>query len=132
VAHPVRGGHPWPLCTANFAELYYKLALEIEASQSVPLDALSTPFFAQVGVTSGTSAADAASALRAAGDAMMRAVVFHSDHYELSEQYDGNDGFEKSVRDLTWSYAAFLSALRARIAKLPKTAKAAAKRTKKA
>jgi glucoamylase len=132
VAHPVRGGHPWPLCTSNFAELYYKLAVEIERTQAVPLDDLSREFFAQVGVGDTESADFAVTALRNAGDAMMRAVVLHSDHYELSEQYDGNDGFEKSVRDLTWSYAAFLSALRARAARGHKGAKAPAKSTAKA
>jgi glucoamylase len=45
---------------------------------------------------------------------MLRAVVYHSDHLELSEQFDGVSGYEKSVHDLTWSYAAFLSAVRAR------------------
>lgn len=132
VAHPVRGGHPWPLCTCNFAELYFSLANEIDRSGSVPFDDLSKEFFAQVGVSSGQSADDVAAALRGAGDAMMRAVVSHSDHYELSEQYDGNDGFEKSVRDLTWSYAAFLSALRARTTRVVKSSKTATKRTKKA
>ena len=33
---------------------------------------------------------------------------------ELSEQFDGTTGYEKSVRDLTWSYAAFLAAARAK------------------
>jgi glucoamylase len=45
---------------------------------------------------------------------MLRAVIYHSDHLELSEKFDGTSGFEKSVRDLTWSNAAFLSAVRAR------------------
>jgi glucoamylase len=45
---------------------------------------------------------------------MLQAIVYHSDHFELSEQFDGTTGFESSVRNLTWSYAAFLSALRAR------------------
>jgi glucoamylase len=45
---------------------------------------------------------------------MLAAVIFHSDHLELSEQFDGFKGFEKSVKNLTWSYAAFLSAVRAR------------------
>jgi glucoamylase len=132
VAHPVRGGHPWPLCTCNFAELYFSLANEIDRTGSVPFDDLSKEFFAQVGVSPGQAPADVANALRSAGDAMMRAVVLHSDRYELSEQYDGTDGFEKSVRDLTWSYAAFLSALRARTVRVVKTAKTAAKRTRKA
>jgi glucoamylase len=45
---------------------------------------------------------------------MLDSVLFHSDHLALSEQFDQRTGFEKSVRDLTWSYAAFLSAVRAR------------------
>jgi glucoamylase len=107
------GDHPWALCTANFAQLYFELANEIEASGSVPLDALSQEFFSQVGISTSTSSAAAVDALRAAGEAMLRAVVSHSDHLELSEQFDGTSGYEKSVRDLTWSYASFLSAVRA-------------------
>jgi glucoamylase len=30
--------------------------------------------------------------LRDAGDAMLRAAVYHSDHLELSEQFDGVSG----------------------------------------
>ena len=45
---------------------------------------------------------------------MLPALIFHSDHLELSEQFDRTTGFEKSVANLTWSYAAFLSAIRAR------------------
>ena len=43
---------------------------------------------------------------------MLAAVLYHSDHLELSEQFDRDSGYEKSVRNLTWSYAAFLSAVR--------------------
>ena len=59
-------------------------------------------------------AADATAALRASSDVMLRTIVYHSDDYELSEQFDGTTGYEKSVRNLTWSYASFLSAVRAR------------------
>jgi glucoamylase len=108
--------HPWALTTANFAELYYRLAAKVSSSRSVPADTLSVSFLSQVGVTAATSAADAVTALRAAGDAMLQAVVYHSDHLELSEQFDATTGFEKSVANLSWSYAAFLSAVRARTA----------------
>jgi glucoamylase len=112
------GDHPWALCTANFAELYYRLAGKITSSRTVPADSLSAPFFAQVGVdvTTPQSAAPlaVAAALRAAADAMLHAIVFHSDHLELSEQFDAVTGYEKSVSNLSWSYAAFLSAVRAR------------------
>ena len=108
------GDHPWAICTANFAELYYRLAHEIGASGTVPQDALAAPFLTQVGVTSATSAADVVTALRDAGDRMLHALIFHSDHLELSEQFDAFSGYEKSVSNLSWSYAAFLSAVRAR------------------
>ncbi len=108
------GDHPWALSTANFAELYYRLASRITSSRTVAADSLSATFLAQVGVTSSTPPLAAAAALRAAGDAMLRAIVYHSDHFELSEQFDAVTGFEKSVSNLSWSYAAFLSAVRAR------------------
>ncbi len=110
------GDHPWAISTANFAELYYRLAAKILSSRTVPADSLSDPFLAQVGITSATAPLDAATALRAAGDAMLGAVVYHSDHFELSEQFDAYTGYEKSVSNLSWSYAAYLSAIRARAA----------------
>ncbi|MGW2486228.1 glycoside hydrolase family 15 protein [Streptomyces sp. NPDC001606] len=113
-AHPVLGGHPWALCTCNVAELHYQLAAEIKPSAKVPVDDLSAPFFAQSGIDKQTDPAAAAEKLTATGDAMVKAVVYHSDHLELSEQFDGTTGYERSVRNLTWSYAAYLSAMRAR------------------
>ena len=101
-------------CTANFAELYYRLATTISQQQSVPLDSLSAAFFGPLGIDGTTPAATAADLLNAAGDQMLRALIFHSDHLELSEQFDRTTGFEKSVANLTWSYAAFLSAVRVR------------------
>ncbi|HMD91771.1 MAG TPA: glycoside hydrolase family 15 protein [Trebonia sp.] len=108
------GDHPWALTTANFAELYYRLASKITSSRTVPADSLAAPFLAQAGISATTVPLDAAAALRAAADSMLQAVVFHSDHFELSEQFDAVTGFEKSVSNLSWSYAAFLSAVRAR------------------
>ena len=114
VAAPVVGGHPWALCTANFAEFQYRLANAIEASGAIPLDQFSEPFFAGLGLGASSSATEASAALRASSDVMLRTIVYHSDDYELSEQFDGTTGYEKSVRNLTWSYASFLSAVRAR------------------
>jgi glucoamylase len=113
-ADPVIGGHPWALCTANFAELYYRLATEIARTQWLPFDDLSAPFFGQIGIWSGSSTTDAVAALDLAGDAMLQAIVSHSDNLELSEQFDRTSGYEKSARNFTWSYAAFLSAVRAK------------------
>ncbi len=106
--------HPWAIATCNFAELHYRLASAIESQGAVPEDAESAQFLSQLQIGAATSPAGAASALRAAGDQMLQAVVFHSDHLELSEQFDAWTGYEKSVSNLSWSYAAFLSAVRAR------------------
>ena len=108
------GDHPWAVSTCAFAELYYRLASAITRAGAVPLDALSTNFFSQVSIDAQTTPAAAAAALQAAGDKLLQAVVFHSDDYELSEQFDATSGYEKSVSDLSWSYASFLSAVRAR------------------
>lgn len=109
-------GHPWALTTANFAELYYRLAARIQQTGQVPASPLAADYLGQAGIGAGTAAGDAARLLRAAGDQMLQAIVYHSDHLELSEQFDASTGYEKSVRNLTWSYAAFLSAARARAA----------------
>jgi glucoamylase len=114
VREPVPGGHPWALCTANFAELYYQLAGEVARTQSVPHDELSSEFFSQVGIGPDTTPDQAVVLLDNAADAMLQSIIYHSDDLELSEQFDGTSGYEKSVRDLTWSYAAFLSAARAK------------------
>jgi len=117
-------GHPWALCTANFAELYYRLARSFEAGDGVAYDDLTAAFFDQLRsdelpvdaamVNDPAKAGTVGQALREAGDRMLGALVYHSDHYELSEQFDASSGYEKSVTNLTWSYAAYLSAARAR------------------
>jgi glucoamylase len=106
------GDHPWALCSCHLAQLYHKLANQITNSNSVPYDHLSATFFNQLGVTNTTPATQAVTALQNAADDIIGAVLYHSDHLELSEQFDGVTGFEKSVKNLTWSYAAFLSAAR--------------------
>ncbi len=106
--------HPWAVSTANFAELYYRLAKQVTATGTVPLDNLSAGFFSQIGVDASTAPKQAAANLESYGDQMLQALLFHSDHFELSEQFDASSGFEKSVSDLSWSYASFLSALRAK------------------
>ena len=112
-------GHPWAICTANFAQLYYGVADAFRSGHGVAFDDLTGPFFAQLDLHEPTvndaAQADAvATALVAAGDGMLRAIIFHSNHYRLSEQFANESGIEKSVEDLSWSYAAYLSAVRAR------------------
>ena len=87
---------------------------QVTTAGTVPLDSLSAGFFTQLGVDASTTPAAAAAALQGAGDQMLQAIIFHSDNLELSEQFDATTGYEKSVSNLSWSYASFLSAVRAR------------------
>ena len=112
-------GHPWAICTANFAELYYRLAASFAAAKPTSYDANTGAFFDQVGLDEATvndtaQFGNVAQKLTAAGDMMIQALIYHSDHFELSEQFDAWTGYEKSVTNLTWSYAAYLSAARVR------------------
>jgi glucoamylase len=109
-------GHPWGVCTCTFAQLYYRLASAIDSGTAVPADPLAATFLSQVGVDSATPGPQVVTALRQAGDSMLNAVIYHSNSFELSEQFDQATGYEKSVSNLTWSYAAFLLALAARAA----------------
>jgi glucoamylase len=112
----IASGHPWAVCTCNFAQLYYSLANAIAAGTPVPADPLALGFFAQIGISDpgALPSSNLVEALRGAGDRMLNAVVYHSDRLSLSEQFDQGTGYEKSVVDLTWSYGAFLSAVRTR------------------
>ena len=107
-------GHPWVVCTCSFARLYYELAGAINKGAPVPNDPLATTFFSQIGVTASAPTPQVVAALRDAGDSMLNAVIYHSNKLELSEQFDQASGYEKSVSNLTWSYAAFLLAVAAR------------------
>jgi glucoamylase len=107
-------GQPWALCTCNCAEYLFALAEMVRESNAVPIDELNTEFFRSMNIGAKTSPSDAITNLMAAGDRLLDAILRHADHLHLSEQFDRYSGYEKSVRDLTWSYASFASAVRAR------------------
>jgi glucoamylase len=114
-------GHPWPLCTANLARFYYQCMIEITNLPSVTITKTMEPFFHQVGFKQigkinklSKEYKDLQNCLLIAGDKLMRAIVYHSDHLELSEQFDRTHGTCMSVRSLTWSYSSFIASSRIR------------------
>lgn len=114
-------GHPWPLATSNFAQFYYTCIEELKGLRSFTITDKMAPFMSQIGFhkqgqikSNSEEYKDLVYRLLKAGDRMQRAVVYHSNHLELSEQFDRWTGFEKSVLNLTWSYSAFVSATRTR------------------
>lgn len=110
---PTNKDHPWILCSCNLAEIYCRLATAIEQGAPIPTDPMLERFYEQIQLPSPPDEQAAITSLRGAGGRILRAVIYHSDNLELSEQLDQSTGFQKSVSNLTWSYAAFLSVVRA-------------------
>jgi glucoamylase len=53
--------------------------------------------------------------LKGVGDAFLKVVRTHVDgEGSMSEQFDRENGYMRGATDLTWSYGAFLQAVRAR------------------
>jgi glucoamylase len=120
------GGNPWYVTTAAFAEFHYRLARAIVAEGGITVTELNLAF---LGSAPGTPEAlkpgerlDAMSprgqalieALRRKGDGFIGVVLAHAGSQgELSEQFDRDAGVPVSAENLTWSYAAVFSALRA-------------------
>ena len=107
-------GHPWAPCTCNMAEYYYRVAKKLMDAGNFSVDDTNKSFYEDFGIAASTTIDNVRGMLVDAADSMLRAVIYHSDNLELSEQFDRYTGYEKSVRNLTWSYASYLSAIRAR------------------
>lgn len=124
------GGNPWVLVTLAAAELDYSVAARLGRTPHYPATALNQEFFTRALKRAGSTrvlkpgedlCADAAGrrelqkALLERGDDVLRAVRrWTPDSGELSEQLDKNTGAPAGGHDLSWSYAAFLTATAAR------------------
>jgi glucoamylase len=119
-------GNPWFLGTAAFAELCYRSASNWSSAGSLPITTRNIAFLrgtlasqgTQVAITEGdvVKKSDARfgqiiGAMIELGDGYLRRVQQHAgESGSLSEQFDRNDGSLQSARDLSWSYAAVLTA----------------------
>jgi glucoamylase len=122
-----RGGNPWFLCTSSAAEILYRTASHVSVSSNLTITSLGLPFYEALLATSsldvdvGTFGPSDAlfnsviERLKAAGDDFLEVVKTHVDaEGSMSEQFDRVTGYMRGARDLTWSYGAFLGAVRAR------------------
>lgn len=126
------GGNPWILTTAAFAEFYFELANTLLNKKRIVLTKSSRDFYAQI-VKNDTLQRqvldpsrksiemyesifkDIVLQLGRAGDSYLMRIKYHTpSDRSFSEQFDRNNGYMKSARDLTWSYAAFITATIAR------------------
>lgn len=121
-------GNPWFLCTATAAEVFYRVVVEYKTAGSIEITSTSLPFFTYFASSVADLAAgakytagsdqqfeDIINALLGWGDAFLRRVKYHAaEGGNLSEQFNRDTGFEQGAQDLTWSYAALITAALAR------------------
>ncbi|KAK7690218.1 hypothetical protein QCA50_006870 [Cerrena zonata] len=118
-----QGGNPWYLTTIAVAEQLYDALIVWNAQGSLNVTSTSLAFFQQFSssVTAGTYASSSTTfttlttAIKTFADGF---VAIHSKYTPsnggLAEQYSKSDGSPVSAVDLTWSYAAALTAFAAR------------------
>lgn len=117
------GGQPWYLTTAAVAEQLYDAIIVWKAEKKIAVTDISLAFFRQFSpsLTTGTYASDTATytalldAVTAFADGFIDVIAKYTPaDGALSEQYHRNNGAQLSAKDLTWSYAAILTANAAR------------------
>ncbi|KAG1469674.1 hypothetical protein G6F56_003118 [Rhizopus delemar] len=114
-------GNPWFLATAAYVELYY-LAIEEWKQTGITINNVNRPFFQRMAnLDHGTYAPDShqlkeiISQVSLEADKFLATIRYHQQRNgSMSEQFSRYDGFMKGARDLTWSHASFISAVKAR------------------
>ena len=109
------GGNPWFLLTSTFAEFCYRQAqlseqknMHYQKFHAKTLQMLSRFLY----LDGKFSSQFMANAWKLKGDQYLARVLHHMDDSgHQSEQIDKNSGELRGARDLTWSYAAFLTAV---------------------
>ncbi|USW54704.1 Putative glucoamylase, carbohydrate binding module family 20, six-hairpin glycosidase superfamily [Septoria linicola] len=125
-----QGGNPWYLATFAAAEQLYDAVYQWRQQGSITITSVSLPFFKDIyssaatgtyssSTTTFTSIVNAA--LAYADGYFANAQQYTPQNGALAEQYSRSNGSPLSAADLTWSYAAFLTALNARKAVMPST-----------
>jgi glucoamylase len=122
------GGNPWYLATLAAAEQLYDALYVWETQRYIEITATSLPFFTDLVSSAtighfypGTEGFDRLhSAVSAYADGYLDLVAtFAQANGSLSEQFSRDDGTPLSAYDLTWSYAAFLTAAARRARTVP-------------
>ncbi|KAG6879165.1 hypothetical protein C0992_004698 [Termitomyces sp. T32_za158] len=122
-------GNPWYLTTLAVAEQLYDALIVWNTIGSLTVTSVSLPFFTNLvpNITegtywSGTTYAVLTTAVREYADSFVSVVAKYTPaDGSLAEQFTRTDGTPTSARDLTWSYAALLTANNARNGVVPAT-----------
>ncbi|KAI1381523.1 carbohydrate-binding module family 20 protein [Hypoxylon crocopeplum] len=121
-------GNPWYLNTLAAAEQLYDALYVWQTQGSITVTSTSLPFFQALSSSAAAGTYDSSSATYTT---LYNAVFGYADGFvdivsqyiasngSLAEQYDRNNGTPLSARDLTWSYASFLTAAARRAGIVP-------------
>ncbi|ORZ38793.1 Six-hairpin glycosidase-like protein [Catenaria anguillulae PL171] len=121
------GGNPWFLTTIAAAELHYRTVTRAARRGSIAVSQVSLPFYQDL-LAGSEFTPQAGNFARGSQEfnAITRGLVRMGDLFlervrvhlrpggRMDEQLDRNTGFQLSASDLTWNYAAFLTAAYAR------------------
>ncbi len=122
------GGNPWYLTTLAYAELHYRLAKSLLVNPDFLVTELNISFLKQawniknktleVGLNIKNDSAFQKLLIKSLidrGDQFIETVRLHTtSEGSMSEQFSRKNGYALSARDLTWSYASFLTAVQTR------------------
>lgn len=123
-----QGGNPWYLNTFAAAEQLYDAIYQWRKLGSITITSTSLTFFRDVYPSAATGTYSSSSstftslinAVMAYADSFMaNAQKYTPQNGALAEQYSRDNGNPLSASDLTWSYAAFLTAFNARKGSMP-------------
>ena len=118
-------GNPWYLATAAFAELYYRAAKGFQEKSEIKVSKINLSFLKSLGV-SGLKEGDVLkvgdkkfpkiiASLHDLGDDYLRRVRHHiGENGHMTEEFSRDDGTPQGAQDLSWSYAALLTAAQVR------------------
>ncbi|PKY01204.1 glucan 1,4-alpha-glucosidase [Aspergillus campestris IBT 28561] len=123
-----QGGNPWYLGTTAAAELLYDALYQWDKQGTLEVTDLSLPFFNDVAPDAAVGKFEKGSpeyktiteAIKAYADDFIAVVQEYTpENGGLNEQYGRDDGQPTSVENLTWSFAAFRSAVARRAGNVP-------------
>ncbi|EST04645.1 Glycoside hydrolase family 15 [Kalmanozyma brasiliensis GHG001] len=111
-------GNPWYICTLAAAEVLNTAVSVANARGSLSVTSTSLPFFQQFSSSTSTGTYSSSSnqfstltsGMKAMANGFVNIVNSHAwQNGSLNEEFNRNNGFNQGARDLTWSYAAFVS-----------------------
>jgi glucoamylase len=108
-------GGAWYLATLAAAEFYFRLAQALRGGALMPVTAENLKFRQRLRATEPVAGASLVPLVMERGDSFLRMVQSVTPASgELSEQFDRTTGVQTSAKQLSWSYAAFITAAAAR------------------